>query len=99
MPATTTDENSAQDGANSQQRMVQIEVELITIRRFTKVITLPEQIANPLIGQLWANDSRGGLSESDCISACMETPGNVTSESIETECDTIEVLEITEPIA
>lgn len=78
-------------------RLVRIEVDLIETRRYTKTIELPEEFANRVIGKLWANDSRGGLSEADCIAACLETPGPISREVIENECDTIDVLDVYEP--
>tara|TARA_S200002703_G_scaffold146868_1_gene142262 strand:- start:275 stop:520 length:246 start_codon:yes stop_codon:yes gene_type:complete len=74
-------------------RLVRLEVDLIETRRFTKIIELPEEFANRVIGRLWANDKRGGLSEADCIAACQETPGVITREVQDVECDTIDVIE------
>lgn len=78
-------------------RFVRLEVDVIETRRYTKIVSMPEEYANRLIGKLWANDKRAELSEADCIAACMETPGQITREVRDNEIDTIDVLDIYEP--
>ncbi len=80
-------------------RFVRLEVDVIEIRRYTKIVSMPQEYANRVLGKLWANDKKAGLSEADCVAACMETPGQITREVRENEIDTIDVLDFYEPNA
>jgi hypothetical protein len=69
-------------------RLVKLEVAVIATRQYTKVVEVPEEVANRICGMMY-ND---GWDERRVCSYIDETDGQITRESWEHTVDTIDVL-------